>query len=264
MKKKLSGFLVAAFIASVIVACGGANSTPACASPLTPAAWEKPSPPSGGGGKTGGGGTKTPSGGSKTPSGGGKTTPKPAPPKSGTKLSPSSAPKPKVTTSGTGANRTTTVTPPGEKAYTPPSPKVKPSTQDFSKAQTSAPQSVTTTGGYTSPVNNHLYLYHQPDYFMTAVYLSALDLYDPYDPYNYYYRPFSPFYGRPYMVGQDCGGTSEEFKPSQADFDLISAKLDTVTAKLDAGTPPEQLDSLDAEGAVQPTATSVTSTTAAN
>lgn len=249
MKRKLSAFLLAAIIASGVIACSDGNSQAACASPLTPVAWEKPSPPKPSPPK--------PPSGNKSPSGGSKTTPKPSPPKTGTKPNPATAPKPKVTTSGTGAARKTTVTPPGEKAYSPPSPKVKPSTQDFSKAQSAAPRSVTTSGGYTSPVTNHYYVYHQPDYFMTALYLSAFDLYSPYDPFNYYGRPFSPFYGRPYLVGQDCGGSSEEYKPSQTDIDQLSNKVDMINAKLDAGVPVDQLDVLDADGVVPVTTTTV-------
>lgn len=93
------------------------------------------------------------------------------------------------------------VSPPGEKAYTPPRADVRPPAKDYDRAARLAPDRLSRTGSYRSPVTSHIYVWHEPTYYSSSGY--RLDLYDPFNPWNYT-NPFSPFYGRSYNLVDRC------------------------------------------------------------
>ncbi len=83
-------------------------------------------------------------------------------------------------------------TPPGESAYTPPKNTTQPKEDlDAAKASLKSDQKLSRSGTYTSPVTQHVYVYHDATYFG---HLGWHDPYDPYDPYNIT-NPYSPFNG---------------------------------------------------------------------
>jgi hypothetical protein len=100
-----------------------------------------------------------------------------------------------------GQNVKAKVTPPGEKAYTPPRADVRPPAKKYDTAARYAPQQVSRGGQYRSPVTNHTYIYRDPIYYSSPGY--RLDLFDPYNPWNYT-NPYSPFFGRQYVVVDAC------------------------------------------------------------
>jgi hypothetical protein len=244
MKKFLGALLVCSMLATFAVACSDGMNSAACAATLTPANVMVVAKGGGSsGGRSGGSGSRSTS--TSKPSSSSRSTPSAAPRTSNTAIKPvNSTPRPSVSRSG----GKTTITPPSEKAYSPPSYKTAPSAADRSTATKAAPKSVTTTGSYTSPVTHHVYVYHDPTYFSTAAYLTAIDLYNPYDPFNWYYRPFSPFYGRPYMIGTQCDGGANEFKPSQQDYNDVQSRTGNVEVNVNEGkTDSNTLESLDSK-----------------
>lgn len=86
-------------------------------------------------------------------------------------------------------------------------PKAKPDPQDVDDAKATAPKRVTRGGSYTSSVTNNTYVYHDMGFYRRPGFI--IDIWDPYDPFNYWSRPWSPYYGHPYMVAADCGGKDE-------------------------------------------------------
>ncbi len=100
-----------------------------------------------------------------------------------------------------GQNAKSKVTPPGEKSYTPPPADVRPPAKQYDRAAVAAPERVTRTGSYRSPVTNHVYVWHDPTYYSSPGY--RLDLFDPYNPWNYT-NIYSPFFNRPYNLVDAC------------------------------------------------------------
>jgi cytoskeletal protein RodZ len=93
------------------------------------------------------------------------------------------------------------VTPPGEKSYKPPRADVRPPAKDYDRAAVAAPQRVTRSGSYRSPVTHHVYVWHDPLYYTSPGYIP--DLFDPYNQWNYT-NPLSPMFGLPYNLVDAC------------------------------------------------------------
>jgi hypothetical protein len=93
------------------------------------------------------------------------------------------------------------VTPPGEKSYKPPPADVRPPAKQYDRAAVAAPQRITRTGSYRSPVTHHVYVWHDPVYYSSPGYV--LDLFDPYNPWSRT-NPNSPFFGMPYNLVDAC------------------------------------------------------------
>lgn len=94
------------------------------------------------------------------------------------------------------------VSPPGEKSYKPPPADVKPSPKQVDAATKAAPQKVSTSGSYRSPVTHHTYIFHDAGWYGSPGYV--LDIWDPFNPWNYTANLFSPFYGRPFVLVDRC------------------------------------------------------------
>lgn len=110
---------------------------------------------------------------------------------------------------------TTRVTVPGEKAYMPPSNRVKQPPNDIKAAQASVQNRrflMKSGSHYKSPVTKHVYYYHAWSYYTASVYQ---DLYNPYDPRNYHdsgygtligeLSPYWPLFWATMVVGS-CWG----------------------------------------------------------
>ncbi len=101
----------------------------------------------------------------------------------------------------TGQNVKAKVTPPGEKSYTPPPADVRPPAKDYDRAAVAAPERITRSGSYRSPVTHHVYTWHDATYYSSPSYRA--DLFDPFNPWNYT-NPLSPFFGRSYNLVDAC------------------------------------------------------------
>jgi hypothetical protein len=87
-------------------------------------------------------------------------------------------------------------------------PSIRPDPEDYDDARAVAPSRLSRSGRYESPITNTVYMYQPVSYFSRPGYM--VDIWNPYDPFNYWYRPWSPFYGRPYVVAGDCDGKDEK------------------------------------------------------
>jgi hypothetical protein len=112
------------------------------------------------------------------------------------------APAVKANSAKAPASQRSKVSPPGEKSYTPPPADVKPPAKQVQAAQRSAPAQVSLAGSYRSPVTHHVYVFHDAGWYGSPGYV--LDIFDPYNPFNYYSNALSPFYGRPYVLVNQC------------------------------------------------------------
>lgn len=100
-----------------------------------------------------------------------------------------------------GAQNKSKVTPPGEKSYKPPAADVRPPAKQYDRAAVAAPERITRSGSYRSPVTHHVYVWHDPIYYGSMGYIP--DLFDPYNPWNRT-NPLSPFFGLPYNLVDAC------------------------------------------------------------
>lgn len=101
----------------------------------------------------------------------------------------------------TGQNARSKVTPPGEKSYKPPPANVRPPAKQYDRAAVAAPERITRSGSYRSPVTHHVYTWHDPLWYSSPTY--RVDLFDPYNPWNRT-NPLSPFFGLPYNLVDAC------------------------------------------------------------
>lgn len=124
------------------------------------------------------------------------------------------------------------------------SPKARPDPQDIDDARSTAPQRVTRGGSYHSSVTNNTYVYQEPGFFSRPGYL--IDVWNPYDPWNYWARPWSPFYGRPFIVAAGCDGKDEH----------VEQQPQNVTVNVD--TDGKVIDTKDASPATEPGTTPAT------